>query len=100
MPLLTSPLGDDAINWVAEVDVEALAAGNDEATGVESQLVQHRRMHVGHIMPVFDGVEAEGIGGAVGDASFDSAAGHPDGKTERVVVATIAVLRPGCGRIR
>ncbi|QDU44431.1 hypothetical protein Mal52_29120 [Symmachiella dynata] len=36
LPLSTSPLRNNPFNRVAEIDVEALAAGDNEAAGVEA----------------------------------------------------------------
>ena len=52
-------------------------------------------MHVGHVVPILDGVEAEFVGRAVDDAAFDAAAGHPDAEAVRMMVAAVAVLRAG-----
>ena len=70
-------------------------AGNFEPARVEAELVQHGGVDVGDVVAVFDGVEAELVGRAVGDAPLDAAAGHPDREAERMVVAAVGSLRAG-----
>src|SRR5215472_608073 len=48
-------------------------------------------MDVGNVMAMFNGVEADGIGGAVNDAAFDTATGKPGAEALRVMIATIAL---------
>jgi hypothetical protein len=91
-----APLGEDRTDGLAVVDLEALLAGDLQAAGVEPQLVQDRGVDVGDVVAVLDGVEAELVGGAVGDAALDPAAGQPDSEAERVVVAAGRAL--GAGR--
>src|SRR4051812_13566389 len=69
----------------AVVDLEALAAGDVELARVEAEEVHHRRVNVGDVVRVFDGVEAELVRCAVDRAALDAAAGEPDGETVRVV---------------
>jgi len=57
--------------------------------------MQHRGVDVGHVVPIFDGVKTERVGGAVGDAAFEPAAGHHHRESERVMVAPVAALRAG-----
>src|SRR5438132_127125 len=46
---------------------------------------------------VFNGGEANVVGGAVGDAALDAAAGHPDGEAVRAVAAAVvADFQVGC----
>ena len=49
-------------------------------------------MHVGDVVAVLDGVEAELVGRAVDDAALDAAAGQPGREAVRVVVAAVAAL--------
>ena len=80
---------------MAVVDVEALAAGDFEAAGVEAELVQDGGVDVGDVVPIFGGVEADLVGGSVHDALSQSAAGHPDAEPEDVVVAAVRTLCAG-----
>ncbi len=54
--------------------------------------MQNGRMHVGHVMAVFDRVEADLIGGPVDDAALDPAAGQPDREAVNVMVPSIGTL--------
>ncbi len=57
--------------------------------------MHHRGVDVGDVVAVLDGMKADLVGGAVGDAPFDAAARHPNGKAERVMVASVGSLRAG-----
>ena len=86
---------------LAEVDLQPLAAGDFEPARVEAELVQDGGVDVGDVVAVLDGVEAELVGGAVGDAALDAAAGQPDREAVGVVVAAVGALRRrACGRTR
>src|SRR4051794_28240308 len=61
-------LRDDLLNWPAHVDLQELVAGHLQFARVEAELAQHGGVDVGDVMPVLDGVEAQFVSGAVGDA--------------------------------
>ena len=52
-------------------------------------MMQCGGVDVRYIVPVLRGVETELIGGAVDDAAFDAASGHPAGEAEGVMVASL-----------
>ena len=52
-------------------------------------------MEVVHVEFVFDSVISPFVGGAVGIAGTDSAAGQPNGESLGVVIASVVVLREG-----
>ena len=87
--------GDDLPDRFAEIDFQPLVAWNFEPARVEAELVQERGVDVGHVMTIFDGVEADLVGRAMDDAALDPAAGHPDREAERMMVAAVAALRAG-----
>lgn len=87
--------GKDVVDRLAVVDVEPLEAGDLKLSGVEAELVQDGGVDVGDVVSVLDGVETELVGCAMNDAPLDTAAGHPGGEAEGVVVAAVAVLRAG-----
>mgnify|MGYP002336287781 CR=1 FL=1 len=62
-------------NRLAVIDVEPFAAGDFHAVMVQAHQVQDRGVDVGDVVAVLDGVEAELVGRAVGDALFDATAG-------------------------
>ena len=70
----------------------AAVAGEGEALVVEAEQVQNRGMQVGDMAAVGDGVVAEVVGGAVGLAALDAAAGEPDAEAIGVVVAAVLAL--------
>ena len=49
-------------------------------------------MDVGDVVAAFLGVKTDLVGAAMGDAAFDSAAGHPDGEAVGMMVAAIGGL--------
>ncbi len=59
---------------------------------IEAQEVEDGGVKVVHVDFVLDGFVAEFIGGAVGEAGFDAAAGEPGGEAEGVVVAAGAIF--------
>src|SRR5688572_26412924 len=56
-----------------------------------SQQMQNGRMQIVNVHAIFHSVVAELVGGAIRDAAFDSAAGHPHGVAIRIVVASISL---------
>ena len=73
---------------VGEAEVAAgVAVG--EAFVVEAEEVEHRRVEVVDVHDVFDGAEAEFIGGTVDVAAARAAAGEPAGEAVVVVVAAV-----------
>jgi hypothetical protein len=76
------------------IQFEALAPGNLEPMRIQSQLMQDRRVDVGDVMPILDGMKAKFIGGAVLNTSRDTAPGQPRAKTLRMMIAA-ALLRAG-----
>ena len=66
-----------------------------EALEVEAEQVEDRGVEVGDVAAVGDGVVAEVVGGAVGLAALDPAAGEPDGEAVGVMVAAVLALGAG-----
>ena len=77
------------------LDLQPLSARDLEPVRIEPEQVQHRRVDVGDVVPVLDGVETQLVGRAVHDASLDAAAGHPDREAVVVVVAAVGALAQG-----
>src|SRR5687768_6582729 len=82
---------DDLANRLAIVDLQALAARNFQAVGVEAELLHHRGVDVGDVVILTRGPIAEFVGFAVSDAALDTAAGKPGAKSLRVVIATCSL---------
>ena len=74
------------------IDFEAFPAWDFEFSGIEAELVEDGGVEIGDIVRGIDGVEADFVGGAVGDACFEATAGHPDGEAVDMVIATIGAL--------
>src|SRR5205823_4066933 len=76
LPLATyhSPSRNDFVNGMPHFHVEPFMARDFEPPGVQSQLVQHRRVNIGYIMSVLDGMVAQLVGAAVDHALLDAAA--------------------------
>ena len=78
------------------VNLQTLAAWDLQAARIEAKLLENRCMDIGHIVPVFDSMEADLVSLAVYDSTSDPAAGHPDGEAIDVMIAAVASLRAGC----
>src|SRR5262245_58855305 len=92
---MSSPLsGQDVLDHLAVVYIQPLVAGHLKLARVEAELVQHRRVDVGDIMTALDGVEADFVCRAMGDAALDTAAGQPDREAIGMMVAAVGVLGP------
>ena len=85
---------DDVAADVGEAEVAAgVAVGEFEV--VEAHLVEDGGLEVVGVDGFVDGLEAEVVGGAVGEAAFEAAAGDDGG--EAVVVVVAAVVDAGDG---
>src|SRR5438270_12400495 len=80
-------LRDNLLDHFPPVHVDAFSAGDFQFAAVDTQLVQHRRVEVGDVVGIFDGVESDFIRRAVGDAAPDAAAGEERGEAPGMVVA-------------
>ena len=76
------------IEYAGESHVETLEF-IAQATVVDAQTVQDGGIQVVDVNGVFDDVVTKVVGLAIDHAGLDSAAGHPDGKTLRMMVAAI-----------
>lgn len=61
-----------------------------QAAVVDAQAIQQCRIQIVDVNPVLGDVVAEVVGGSVSGPRANTAAGHPDRKTSRVVVAAVA----------
>ena len=50
---------------IAEVDIKPLSAGDFQPAGIESELVKDSGVNIRHVVPIFDGMEAQLVGRAV-----------------------------------
>ena|GEM_PF-2753512 len=76
------------------IEIQSLASGNFESARIESELMQHRGMDVGHEVPIFDGVEADFIGPSMLNATPHAATGQPSAKALGMMIAA-GTLSPG-----
>ena len=65
----------DFFDWSTKIEVQSLSTWYLQLSGIQTKLMEHRRMQVGHVVSVFNRVEAEFISLSVRDPSFDSASG-------------------------
>ena len=63
-------LRNDLLDRVSEVDFQTLLAGEFKATGINAKLMQQRRVDVGDVVPIFDGVESNLIRRTMDNAAF------------------------------
>src|SRR5207253_1390871 len=75
----------------------ASGVAEGQALVVEAEEVQDGGLQVMDVDRVIDDVEAEVVGGTVGESALDAAAGQPHGEGLRVVVAAEATVE---GRVR
>src|SRR5689334_12304885 len=85
-------LRDDRADRRAVVDFQPFSTGNFQPAGVEPQLIEHRGVQVRDIMSCLYSVVSKLVRGAMNYAAFDSSAGHPHRKAERMMVPAIAIL--------
>lgn len=79
---------------IGEAEVAA-AVAEGELLVVETHQVENGGVQIMDMDLLVNGGEAEFVGGAVGQATLDAAAGHPDAEAVMVVVASIASLGGG-----
>lgn len=60
--------------------------------GIKAEEVKDRRMHIGHVMGMFDGVKTKFICAAMDGSTFDSAPRHPHTETIGMMVSAITAL--------
>jgi len=89
---MTGKSGNDRINRVSIVDFQTFAAGNFQATRFDPQLLHNRRVNVGDVVTILNGVEAKFVGGSMDGTAFDATAGHPDREAEVVVASPVRTL--------
>src|SRR5688572_659965 len=87
-PLLSNQLADHFPAHVRQAEIAPLKTV-DQFLVVKPEEVQQRGMQVVNVDLVPGGVEPELVGLAESDAWFDPAAGQPDGKTIRMMVAAV-----------
>ena len=78
-----------------KIALEALVAGDFHSFGLEAELMQESGVDVGDVVRVLLGVKTNLVGGAVREAAFETAAGHPHAESVGMMVAAIAALRAG-----
>ena len=88
-------LGQDARDQFAmhigQTHVPA-AESIDDFLVIEAEEVKHRRVKIVHKYFIFDGMVAVIVGRTMNVAALDAAAGQPNGKAERIVIAAVAAL--------
>lgn len=90
--MIATDLSDDRIDGFAVIDIQTLAPWDLQFAGIQAQLLENRRMDIGDVVPVFDGVESDFVGGTMHDPPSYASASHPDGKTIDVMVSPIGPL--------
>ena len=80
------------IGWPNSIS-SRLWPGTSSLCGERPISVSKRRVDVGHVVRMLDGMEADFVGRAVNDAPLEAAAGHPDRKAVRMMIAAVVALR-------
>ena len=78
---------EDLLDRVAVIDLETLSAGDFKPARIETELLHHGRVDVGHVVAVLDGVESEFIGGTDDGAFAHAATGEQHGHGIDVMAA-------------
>src|ERR1051326_170338 len=94
LPLLQFSSGQDALDDFAGNIGEAIVAtleSESQAGVVEAELLQDGGLEIVHEDGVVGDVVTVIVGGAVGDAWFDSRAGEPHGEAAGVMIAAVVV---------
>src|SRR5262245_44562496 len=89
-------LHQDLFDHMPMIDVQPLPARHLELARVEAHEVQYRRVEVSDVVALVDGVEADLVGGSVGDSALHAGAREPDREAVRVMIAAVGTLRAGC----
>ena len=55
--------------------------------------MQHRRVQIGDVVPIFHRVKTEFIGSTVGNTALHTAPRQPYGKPVRMMIAPVRILR-------
>ena len=95
--MLGQQIGHDlgSVGWPDQSLLQALAH-ESELIGIEPQRMQERGLEILDVDAVFDDFVAKFIGGTVNVTSFESAAGHPDAETVRMVIAPQELASVAC----
>ena len=84
--------GQDRLHHLA-VDIGQTKIASAETIGeflvIDPEQMLHGRPQIVHRADILHRMVAEFIGGAVGRAALDAAAGQPDAESKRIVIATI-----------
>src|SRR5687767_9765863 len=70
-----------------------------ETAVIDPQEVEHRGVEIVHVYAALVDVVAEVVGAAMDVAGFDPAAGHPDRKTARMMIAPVDAARSAALRV-
>ena len=76
----------------AEFALQPLTAGDGEATRIKAELMKDGSVDVGHIVTVFDRMEAELVRRSVNHATANATACHPHRKTVGMMIAAFVPL--------
>src|SRR6476660_2812468 len=94
--VLGNQLVDDLAVDVGEAEIAArIAIG--ETLVVKTHELQDGGVQVVDVHRILGGTEAEFVGRSVGLATFDAAAGEPDGETPVIVVTAVDLTGVGAG---
>ncbi len=68
------------------INVQSLTVWQLKASRIKAQLMQDRGVDICDVVSVFNGVEADFVGGSVHHASFQTPTRHPDRESKDVVI--------------
>src|SRR4051812_4890688 len=77
---------NDLHDRLTMIDLKPLPSRHLQAVRIQSKLVEHRGMKIGHVMRILDGMETNFVGGAVCDATLDPAARQEAAEGVRMMI--------------
>ena len=82
-------LRDDALDRMPEVLLEAFVPWDFHSVRVQAQLPQNRRVNIGDVMRIFDGVKPDLVSCSVSDSPLQPTTGHPHTESVRMMVSAV-----------
>ena len=92
-------LRENLPNHFAVIDFKPFAARYFQPPRIEPELMQDSGVNISDVMPVFDGVKAQFVRGAVLHTGFNAAAGQPCAETLRMMIAARAFRAGGSPKL-
>src|SRR6185437_4589337 len=96
---LESGVFEQRLDDFATIDGRAFVAAiveQGQPVMIDTQTMKNGRVQIVDVNAVLDRIQTDVVGGAVRDAAFDAAAGQPNGKAKRIMIASGTALAHRC----